>query len=575
MKKMATLLIALIFIGIFQSPPALSHGGPHLPSSPVAPGIAVNIYFNEELLILDVPAQIFGGRTLIPLRALLERIGATVYWTEDGEIVTIHEGTRVSMRVGGSHAYVNGVPTPMVLPPTIISGRTLLPLRFMAETFGFLVEWHEARFAVLVRTPPRTPDNPPGDGDGPPDNPPGDGDGPPDNPPGDGDGPSNPPIYPPSPPLPPAEPEINRVNFIQVLHAEEVPYWEWSVLDEAYLLGLTFNENTLLREIYLIQGHRTAWATKFELVNNFYFFPSHVVGIKDALNRAINSRVQMINAQGPAPYDTNMLGAILRNFFIASINVDTVLQAERNDKELRQILLDIPFDTASFLGAVVVMTPFKIVSPEGTRIGGIASPNIPIISVNAGNHRFVESVFYHELGHIWDFKFLTHEEEALYLEVRGRQGFVSGTAWADRTAENLAEDFRVVMDPVGVLGRASSQFLPHMGNFGEPNAEETAALREFFLRKMSTRPPIRQNAKVKGSPFVFSTYLTKTGDIPLTLPNLSPPGILSGVSEHRLDTHNPPPGTTYTLKFPRGGFFSAFIGSFQIRVLHVDANYNR
>jgi len=42
---------------------------------------------NGNITVLDVPAQTIGGRTLIPLRALVEALGKQVFWDDRGLII--------------------------------------------------------------------------------------------------------------------------------------------------------------------------------------------------------------------------------------------------------------------------------------------------------------------------------------------------------------------------------------------------------------------------------------------------------------------------------------------------------
>ncbi len=83
----------------------------------------------------DVQPFIKEGRTLVPFRALAETLGAQVGWNGDTQTVTVIKGGKViSMTVGENTATVDGNPVTLDVPPTIVDGRTVVPLRFIGES---------------------------------------------------------------------------------------------------------------------------------------------------------------------------------------------------------------------------------------------------------------------------------------------------------------------------------------------------------------------------------------------------------------------------------------------------------
>ncbi len=97
---------------------------------------------NGLLVQLDAPPTIINGRTMVPLRFVSETFGAEIGW--DGatqKITLIFFGKTIELWIGRSTAMVNGEPMILDAPPTIINGRTMVPLRFCAETFGAEVGW--------------------------------------------------------------------------------------------------------------------------------------------------------------------------------------------------------------------------------------------------------------------------------------------------------------------------------------------------------------------------------------------------------------------------------------------------
>jgi len=97
---------------------------------------------NNNLIKFEAPPYIKGGVTLIPVRAVAEKLGAEVSWDADTQKVTITKNeTVIEITVNKMAVLVNGVPTEITLPAEVTCGKTYLPLRFLAEVLGFDVTW--------------------------------------------------------------------------------------------------------------------------------------------------------------------------------------------------------------------------------------------------------------------------------------------------------------------------------------------------------------------------------------------------------------------------------------------------
>jgi len=99
---------------------------------------------------------IVEGRTFLPIRAVVEALNGTIAWTAADQKVTIIMGSDVlELLIGKSTARVNGTPmsvdpaNPKVVP-FIIGGRTMLPVRFVAERLGGTVAWNDATKAATL-----------------------------------------------------------------------------------------------------------------------------------------------------------------------------------------------------------------------------------------------------------------------------------------------------------------------------------------------------------------------------------------------------------------------------------------
>lgn len=102
-------------------------------------------------LKFDTPPVIKDGRTLIPVRAVSEAFGAQVTWDPDTKTVTVVRGeTTITLEIGAFTATVNGEETPLDVPSEIMNGRTVIPLRFVVESLGLSVEWESGTETVVI-----------------------------------------------------------------------------------------------------------------------------------------------------------------------------------------------------------------------------------------------------------------------------------------------------------------------------------------------------------------------------------------------------------------------------------------
>ncbi len=120
-----------------------------------APAYAADIavMVNGERLTLDVAPQIQSGRTLVPMRAIAEKLGATVQYESSAKKITItKDGDTVILYLNKSTATINGTARTLDVPAQAISGRTLVPLRFVGESLRATVEWVASNRTVVVTT---------------------------------------------------------------------------------------------------------------------------------------------------------------------------------------------------------------------------------------------------------------------------------------------------------------------------------------------------------------------------------------------------------------------------------------
>ena len=140
MKKCVALLLSLVFLLSLISIPC------------AAEEKEITVLLNETKMVFDVPPVLMNGRTMVPLRAIFEALDAKVFWNESNETVSgiSTKGDRIVISIGSNVATVNGKATEIDAPPIIVNGRTLVPLRFISETFGCEVGWDDATYTVTI-----------------------------------------------------------------------------------------------------------------------------------------------------------------------------------------------------------------------------------------------------------------------------------------------------------------------------------------------------------------------------------------------------------------------------------------
>lgn len=96
---------------------------------------------------------IVEGRTLLPVRAIIEAMGGTIAWDAVERKVTIAcSGRTVEMWIGGLNTRVNSEDKTTDVAPVIINGRTMLPVRFISENLGLDVEWKADTNSVVIKS---------------------------------------------------------------------------------------------------------------------------------------------------------------------------------------------------------------------------------------------------------------------------------------------------------------------------------------------------------------------------------------------------------------------------------------
>lgn len=90
-------------------------------------------------------------RTLLPIRAAAEAMGASVAWEEETQTTVLaKDNTVILLTIGSNIAYLNEEKQTLDIQPIILNDRTMLPVRFIAESFGYDVEWNRTSQTITI-----------------------------------------------------------------------------------------------------------------------------------------------------------------------------------------------------------------------------------------------------------------------------------------------------------------------------------------------------------------------------------------------------------------------------------------
>ena len=133
-RRLAAAAIAASLLGSFS--PAMAQ--------------SVAIVVNGAGVTFDQPPVERAGRVFVPLRGVFERLGASVVYA-NGDINAQGNGRSVHLHIGSTQAAVNGQTLTMDVAPFVIGARTLVPLRFVAQSLGATVNWNQSNNTVYIQ----------------------------------------------------------------------------------------------------------------------------------------------------------------------------------------------------------------------------------------------------------------------------------------------------------------------------------------------------------------------------------------------------------------------------------------
>ena len=114
--------------------------------SALAQGDIKVIVNDNEVQFSDQAPVIDNDRTLVPMRAIFEALGATVGWDQDTKTVTSYDPvseTSIVLQIDSDKMFVNDTEVKLDVPAKLVNDRTLVPVRAIAEGMNSTVSWDQ------------------------------------------------------------------------------------------------------------------------------------------------------------------------------------------------------------------------------------------------------------------------------------------------------------------------------------------------------------------------------------------------------------------------------------------------
>jgi len=113
----------------------------------------ITVTIDGSALVMDTQPVSRDGRTLVPLRAIFEALGANVAWDPVARTITGTRGnTTIFLQINNRTAKLNVNSITLDVPPAVINGRTMVPTRFIAESLDAQVNWDGQTRTVSIVT---------------------------------------------------------------------------------------------------------------------------------------------------------------------------------------------------------------------------------------------------------------------------------------------------------------------------------------------------------------------------------------------------------------------------------------
>ncbi|MDP4119355.1 MAG: leucine-rich repeat protein, partial [Bacillota bacterium] len=114
--------------------------------------VVADVFLNNAQIVFDQKPVIINNRTLVPIRKICEALDLTVDWDETSQTAIITKGsTSIKIQINSTTVYKDNKSVTIDVPAQLIGNRTLVPVRAVSELFNITVEWDSENSRVMLQ----------------------------------------------------------------------------------------------------------------------------------------------------------------------------------------------------------------------------------------------------------------------------------------------------------------------------------------------------------------------------------------------------------------------------------------
>lgn len=112
----------------------------------------ITVILDGKIVVFDVAQPtLINGRTMVPMRKIFEALNATVTWDNVTQTAKAKKGDMsVEITIGSNIMYSNGAAVEIDSPALLMRSRTYVPVRFISNALGVKVDWDDAKKIVYL-----------------------------------------------------------------------------------------------------------------------------------------------------------------------------------------------------------------------------------------------------------------------------------------------------------------------------------------------------------------------------------------------------------------------------------------
>ncbi len=154
MKKLASIVLSLVIVLSFATTVSaqsisLSYDGKTYKYT----GATYSLKVNGEVVSSDVPVIVMSGRSMVPVRALFEKLGGTAAWNSSTQKMTVsYNGYSIVLTSNSKNAVINGKTYDMGVPAKKINERLMFPAAALKSQLNFNITLSSTEGALLIDT---------------------------------------------------------------------------------------------------------------------------------------------------------------------------------------------------------------------------------------------------------------------------------------------------------------------------------------------------------------------------------------------------------------------------------------